>query len=193
VHNVKWRKQWKKSMHKEQGWYSWACKAKLTSTSHSIKKYVKNCNVKSLIALKCLFIFHSFIFVLFRLFNNAVCQNIGYTRVCPKVSGLLITKYKLTTINTWEATQRVMAAKLTRLTHKIAIQLHLVAESCTICSSCSKQPVWKLLDTPSYSAKWWEDVYRWWVGTDMEYILRSNPYTWLSTWKIIRTMVFQLR
>jgi hypothetical protein len=30
---------------------------------------------------------------------------------------------------------RVMAAKLTRLTHKIAIQLHLVAESFTICSS----------------------------------------------------------
>jgi hypothetical protein len=30
-----------------------------------------------------------------------------------------ITKYTLTTINTlWEATQRVMAAKLTRLTHK---------------------------------------------------------------------------
>jgi len=28
-----------------------------------------------------------------------------------------------------------MAAKLSRLTHKIAIQLHLVAESCTICSS----------------------------------------------------------
>jgi hypothetical protein len=30
-----------------------------------------------------------------------------------------------------------MAAKLARLTHKIAIQLHLVAESCTICSSRS--------------------------------------------------------
>jgi len=30
-----------------------------------------------------------------------------------------------------------MAAKLTRLTHKIAIQLHLVAESRTICSSRS--------------------------------------------------------
>jgi hypothetical protein len=30
----------------------------------------------------------------------------------------------------WEATQRIMAAKLTRLIHKIAIQLHLVAESC---------------------------------------------------------------
>jgi len=51
-----------------------------------------------------------------------------------------------TTINTPEATQRVMAAKLTRLTHKIVIWLHLVTESCTICSSCSSQPVWKLLD-----------------------------------------------
>jgi len=43
-----------------------------------------------------------------------------------------------------------MATKLTRLTHKIAIQLQLVAESCTICSSCSGRPVRKLLDTPSY-------------------------------------------
>jgi len=43
-----------------------------------------------------------------------------------------------------------MAAKLTRLTHNVALQLHLVAESCTICSSRSRRPVWKLLDTPSY-------------------------------------------
>jgi hypothetical protein len=43
-----------------------------------------------------------------------------------------------------------MAAKLTRLSHKIAIQLHLVAESCTICSSRSRRPVRKLLDTLSY-------------------------------------------
>jgi hypothetical protein len=43
-----------------------------------------------------------------------------------------------------------MAAKLTRLTHKIVIQLHLVAESYTIYSSSSKRPVRKLLDTPSY-------------------------------------------
>jgi hypothetical protein len=43
-----------------------------------------------------------------------------------------------------------MAAKLTRLTHKIAIQLHLVAENCTICSSRSRRPVRKLMDTPSY-------------------------------------------
>jgi hypothetical protein len=40
-----------------------------------------------------------------------------------------ITKFALTIINTRsEATQRVMAAKLTRLTHKIAIKLHVVAE-----------------------------------------------------------------
>jgi hypothetical protein len=31
-----------------------------------------------------------------------------------------------------------MAAKLTRLTHKLAIQLHPVAESCTSCSSRSQ-------------------------------------------------------
>jgi hypothetical protein len=43
----------------------------------------------------------------------------------------------------------VMAAKLTGLTRKIAIQLHLVAESCTICSSRSRRPVRKLLDIPS--------------------------------------------
>jgi len=43
-----------------------------------------------------------------------------------------------------------MAAKLTRLTHKIAIHLHLVAESCTICSSSSRWPVRKLLDTYTY-------------------------------------------
>jgi len=42
-----------------------------------------------------------------------------------------------------------MAAKLTRLTHKITIRLHLVAESCTICSSRCRQAVRKLLDTPS--------------------------------------------
>jgi hypothetical protein len=65
-----------------------------------------------------------------------------------------ITKYMLTTINTHpEATQRVMAAKLTRLTHKIATQLHLVAEICTICRSRSRWPVRKLLNTPSYTCR----------------------------------------
>jgi len=47
-----------------------------------------------------------------------------------------------------------MAAKLTRLSHKIAIQLHLVAESCIICSSRSRRPDWKLLDTPLYCSLW---------------------------------------
>jgi len=37
----------------------------------------------------------------------------------------------------------------TRLTHKIAIQLHLVSENCTICSSRSRRPVRKILDTLS--------------------------------------------
>jgi hypothetical protein len=46
-----------------------------------------------------------------------------------------------------------MAAKLTRLTHKVAIQLHLVAESCTVCSCRSRRSVRKLLDTPSYMYK----------------------------------------
>jgi len=59
----------------------------------------------------------------------------------------LITKYTLTAINTWEATQKVMVAILKRLTHKMVIQLHLVAEGCIICSSCSRQPVGELLDT----------------------------------------------
>jgi len=61
-----------------------------------------------------------------------------------------ITKYTFTFgITCCEATQRVMAIKLTRLTHKIEIQLHLVAQSSTICSSCSRRAVRKRLDIPS--------------------------------------------
>jgi len=37
-------------------------------------------------------------------------------------------------------------AKLTRLTHKIAIHLHLMTESCTICSSRSRRSIRTLLD-----------------------------------------------
>jgi hypothetical protein len=54
-----------------------------------------------------------------------------------------------------KATQEVTVAKLTRLTHKITIQLDLVAERFNICSSRSRRPVRKLLDTPSYSGSWW--------------------------------------
>jgi len=46
-----------------------------------------------------------------------------------------------------------MEAKLTKLTHKIEIQLHLVAESWMICSSRSRRSVRKLLDTPSYTTE----------------------------------------
>jgi hypothetical protein len=74
-----------------------------------------------------------------------------YEGVSKSIRTESITKHTLTFgITRWEATQRVMAAKLTRLTHKIAIQLHVVAEGCAICSSRSRRPVRKLLDTPSY-------------------------------------------
>jgi hypothetical protein len=43
-----------------------------------------------------------------------------------------------------------MVSKLSRLTHKVELRLHLVAESFTICSSRSRRTVWKLLDTHSY-------------------------------------------
>jgi len=65
----------------------------------------------------------------------------------------------LTTINTHsEETVSVMAAKLNRLTQKIAIQLHLLAEGCTICSSRSRWPVRKRLDTPLYTLEYYEFI-----------------------------------
>jgi hypothetical protein len=86
---------------------------------------------------------------------EAVTQNKSaylYSGVSKSFRTESITKYMLTFGTTrWEATQRVVAAKLTRLTHKMAIQLRLVAESCAICSSRSRLPVRNLLDTPSYS------------------------------------------
>jgi len=75
----------------------------------------------------------------------------GYEDVSKSFRTDWITKYTLTTINTrCEATQTVMAAKPTRLTYKIVIQLHTVAQSCTVCISRSRRPVRKLLDTLSY-------------------------------------------
>jgi len=72
------------------------------------------------------------------------------TMVYPKVPGLSHNEIYAYNNNTrWEATQMVMVAKLIILTYKIKIQLHLVAESCTICSSRSRRPVRKLLDITS--------------------------------------------
>jgi hypothetical protein len=84
-----------------------------------------------------------------------------YEGVCRSFRTELMTKYTLTTINTSsEATQRIIAAKLNSLTHKTAIQLRLMAESCTICSSRSRRPARKLLAIPLYTRKetsvWYE-------------------------------------
>jgi hypothetical protein len=63
---------------------------------------------------------------------------------------------EITILNTgWEGIQRAMEAKLTRLTHNIVIQQQLMAERCTICSSRSRRPVRKLLDTSSYRLEQW--------------------------------------
>jgi len=51
-----------------------------------------------------------------------------------------------------------MAVKLTRLTHKIALQLRLLAESYTICSSRSRWPVRKLVYTFSYNFSSWKTI-----------------------------------
>jgi hypothetical protein len=86
-----------------------------------------------------------------------------------------------------------MAAKLMRLTHKITIQLHLVAENCTTCSSRSRRPVRKLLDTLSYSFKkakeYFESVVKLTVKVPLSYrqenyifvfaILQELPYKFL--------------
>jgi hypothetical protein len=52
-----------------------------------------------------------------------------------------------------------MAAKLTILTHKIAVQLHLVTESCTICSSRPRRPVPSYIVTYSTYTKMWVNVW----------------------------------
>jgi len=84
--------------------------------------------------------------------NSTLSQLQQYTRVYPKVSGP--NRYRNIRftfgITRWEAIKRVMAAKLTRLTLIIAIQPHLVADSCSVCSFRSRRPVGKLLDTLSY-------------------------------------------
>jgi len=81
-----------------------------------------------------------------------------------------------------------MAAKLTRLTYRIAIQLYIVAESCTICSSCPRQPVRKLLDTSLYKErvchhKRWVNWVKWWciqIQAKKCYVLHSYCITWRS-------------
>jgi len=64
--------------------------------------------------------------------------------------------------------QRVMAAKLSRLTHKIAIQLHLVAESCT--ASIFRL---KCLDLEQSYLYLWCDA-----DADEDWVIFNNIYPW---------------
>jgi hypothetical protein len=90
--------------------------------------------------------------------------------------------YTLTAINTlWEATQRFMAAKLTILAHKIAIQMRLAAESCTICSPHSRRPVRKLMDTPlcvvylyCCAHEWSRDIGVWELASHLNKTIRAK-------------------
>jgi len=68
-----------------------------------------------------------------------------------------------------------MTAKLTRLTHKIAIQLQLMAESYTIYSSLSRRPIRKLFDTPSYYASS-RNILNFVVLKNKQIILRNAIY-----------------
>jgi hypothetical protein len=79
-----------------------------------------------------------------------------------------------------------MAAKLTRLTHKIVMELHLMAESCTICNSRSRRPVRKLLDTPSYETSGvhklhWQDHERYLPRKLMESLIEAAETKYVDT------------
>jgi hypothetical protein len=74
-----------------------------------------------------------------------------------------------------------MAAKLTRLTHKISTQLHLVAESSSICSSRSRRKVRKLMDTPSHLLLSYPSEA---LGLQRVFLHQRNVWT---TWQVART------
>jgi len=68
-----------------------------------------------------------------RTHKNEVCISATYEGISKSFRTESIMKYKLTFgITRCCPLQRVMAAKLTRLTHKIAMRLLLVSESCNI-------------------------------------------------------------
>jgi hypothetical protein len=90
------------------------------------------------------------------LLSYVVEKDILYEGISKSFRKESIKKYTLTFgITRSEATQRVMAAKLTRLTHKIVTQLLLVADSCTICSTRSRRQDRKLLVTLSQILRVW--------------------------------------
>jgi len=85
----------------------------------------------------------------------------------------------------------VIKTELTRMTQKIVIQLHLVAESCTICSSCSRRPVPKFLDTPLYTSALKSQIQQpsmstyHTVNTDMAQHFTVEITVWLHIQKLV--------
>jgi len=73
-----------------------------------------------------------------------------------------------------------MAAKLTWLTHKIAKQLQLVSESCSIGSSQSRRPVRKLLDTPSYAVITQKAMTRIFIAAEISSLAISLVVTYIK-------------
>jgi hypothetical protein len=65
-----------------------------------------------------------------------------------------------------------MAAKLTRLTHKIAIQLRLLAESCTVAPGGQSGNVW-------IHPRTYQNSYRILVKAALKYISE----TWICRWQ----------
>jgi len=82
----------------------------------------------------------------------------------------------------WEATQRDMAAKLTRLTEKVVLQWHLMAESCNICSSLPYRSLGEL-DTPLYECIRSD----WQLLTWGELHLRSGGRTFVLYYSLVLT------
>jgi len=113
---------------------STACRSWLHSREHDPRRDIRNANKYNLYLQDwlagCLTTTQNYAVPYYPL-RRAFCSLWGIIiwGSIQKFPDWAITKW--TTINTrWEATQRVMVAKLVRLTHKIATQLHLVAELC---------------------------------------------------------------
>jgi len=59
--------------------------------------------------------------------------------------------------------------------------LHLVAESCIICSTCARRPVRKLLDIPSYQGRLATEVKFEETTNSLRYWLSLSRFSWPVT------------
>jgi hypothetical protein len=94
-----------------------------------------------------------------------------------------------------------MATKLTRMTHKTATQLHLVAQSCIICSSRSRRPVRKLLGTSSYFSlphAWRKRIIKFVIGTCTKVVQCKFLYPsgiikhWCQIWEDLAAYILKM-